>query len=75
VHDVEFVPQVLDLTRLLLDQSLHAGNVLDGFAQDLPFAGLHAPISGKLIAQLIKQILHLLPALPFRKLVADPQLW
>ena len=44
------------------------------FAQDLPLAGLHASVGRELVAELVKEITHLLPPLPLCEFMRHSQL-
>lgn len=69
------VSQHFNLPRHVCVRLLHMCDEINSFAEDLPFASLHAPILRELVPQLVKQILHLLPSFPFCQFMRDPELW
>jgi len=71
---IQLVSQHLNLSAHVLVVLLQGHDEVDRFAENLPFARLHSPVRRQLVAQLVKEILHLFPSLSLRQLVRYPQL-
>lgn len=83
-EEVDFASHVL-MALLEIDHEINGckarlsrggetGDTRQTFAQNLPFARLHATVRWELVSQLIKQVFHFLPALPLGELVGYPEL-
>jgi hypothetical protein len=59
---------------VLLDLLLEVRNVVDSLGEDLPLGGLHAAVGRKSLAELIKEVAHLLTALTLGELVTHTEL-
>lgn len=68
-HVIYFMSQHLNLTGHLLMAMLQLNYEVNSFTEDLPFAGFHAAVGGKLVSQFIEEVLHFLPPFPFGQLV------